>query len=223
MPDYDKGTWWIQDFSSALAVKMLDNLHGKKVLELCAAPGGKTAQLLNAGAVVTCLDISKERLRTLQENLDRLHLSPQQIICGDALEFLENNNRTFDIVVLDAPCSATGTLRRHPEIVHLKSTDDIEKQALLQKEFLNRVDSAVAAGGILLYCTCSLCKQEGEEQIKDFISRQKNYKIINLAPKIPQEISSVVTPEGFIRVLPHHLAPFGGADGFFIACLQKDD
>lgn len=223
LPDYDKGTWWVQDFSSALAVKMLDNLQGKKVLELCAAPGGKTAQLLNAGAVVTCLDISKERLKTLQENLDRLHFSPQEIICGDALEFLETNNRAFDVVVLDAPCSATGTLRRHPEIVHLKSIDDIEKQALLQKEFLNRVDSAVAAGGILLYCTCSLCKQEGEEQIKDFINRQKNYKIINPAPKIPPEISSVVTPEGFIRVLPHHLASFGGADGFFIACLKKDD
>lgn len=221
LPDYEKGTWWVQDFSSALAIKMLDTIKGKKVLELCAAPGGKTAQLLNAGAKVTCLDISKERLKTLKENLNRLHLTPQEIICGDGLEFLEQNDHPYEIIVLDAPCSATGTLRRHPEIVHLKTIEDIRKQAALQKEFLNRIDKNLAPKGTLLYCTCSLCKQEGEEQIKAFIAEHKNYRIVNLASKIPAELKQICTSEGFIRILPHHLASFGGADGFFIACLQK--
>lgn len=221
LPDYEKGTWWVQDFSSALAVKMLDNLKGKNILELCAAPGGKTAQLLTAGASVTCLDISEERLQTLRENLNRLNLQPKEIICADALEFMDKSSNLYDIIVLDAPCSATGTLRRHPEIVHLKDTNDIDRQSALQKEFLNRVDKVLAPAGTLLYCTCSLCKQEGEDQINAFLAQHQNYKINDLSKKIPAELSSVATPEGFIRILPNHLKIFGGADGFFIASLNK--
>lgn len=221
LPGYEKGSWWVQDFSSSLAVKMLDNLKGKKVLELCAAPGGKTAQLINVGARVTCLDVSKERLQTLEENLLRLRMKPYKVICDDGLSFLNNNTETYDVVVLDAPCSATGTLRRHPEIVHLKNLEDIPKQAALQKEFLSRIDRALAPNGTLLYCTCSLCKQEGEDQIKLFAAEHPNYQIVGLTDKIPSEISVIETDEGFIRILPHHLKRFGGADGFFIACLKK--
>ena len=221
LPDFKKGTWWIQDFSSSLAIKMLDNLNQKNILELCAAPGGKTAQLLTAGAKVTCLDISEERLKTLKENLNRLNLHAEKIICNDALTFLEKNKQLYDIVVIDAPCSATGTLRRHPEIVHTKTINDIKKQALLQKEFLIKADKAIPVGGILLYCTCSLCHEEGENQISGFVQQHPNYQIINLSNKIPPEISNITTDEGFIRVLPHHLKDFGGADGFFIACLKK--
>ncbi len=222
LPDYQKGTWWVQDFSSSLAIKMLDNLQDKKVLELCAAPGGKTAQLLSAGAKVTCLDISEDRLKTLSENLKRLKLNPQKIICDDALSFLEKTPNKYDIIVLDAPCSATGTLRRHPEVVHLKTADDIARQAALQKQFLERIDKALLPGGTLLYCTCSLCHEEGEEQISSFIKQNPTYKVNNLAPKIPAELNAIVSQEGFIRILPQHLAKFGGADGFFIACLRKD-
>lgn len=221
LPDYDKGTWWVQDFSSSLPVKMLDNLADKNVLELCAAPGGKTAQLLNAGARVTCLDISKERLKILEENLNRLHLTPKRILCCDGLKFLEQTDNKYDIVLLDAPCSATGTLRRHPEIVHLKTSADVSAQTVVQKQFLQRVGGVLKPNGILLYCTCSLCRDEGENQINSFLRNQPEFKIIDLRQKIPQELSAVVTDEGFIRILPQHLASFGGADGFFIACLQK--
>ena len=221
LPDYDKGTWWVQDFSSSLPVKMLDNPTGKKVLELCAAPGGKTAQLLNAGAKVTCLDISEDRLKILSENLSRLNMKPERIICGDGLKFLEQSDEKFDIIVLDAPCSATGTLRRHPEIVHLKTSKDIETQATLQKLFLQRIAHVLLPRGILVYCTCSLCREEGEDQIKSFLSTSPEFTIIDLKPKIPSELSAIVSPEGFVRILPQHLESFGGADGFFVACLQN--
>ena len=222
LPDYDKGTWWVQDFSSALPIKMLDNVKEKKVLELCAAPGGKSAQLLVAGAKVTCLDISENRLETLKENLKRLELRPEKIVCANGIEFLDKTEEQYEIVVLDAPCSATGTLRRHPEVVHIKTRNDVLAQAKLQKEFLSRVDKVLVVGGVLLYCTCSLCKEEGEWQIKEFLDNNKNYKIINLRNKMPKDVANMVTKEGFIRVLPQYADSFGGADGFFVACLKKE-
>ena len=221
MPDYDKGTWWVQDFSSALPVKMLGDVQGKKVLELCAAPGGKTAQLLAKGAKVTCVDISEERLNVLRENLTRLKMSPEKIVCGDGIEFLENCSDKYDVVLLDAPCSATGTLRRHPEIVHLKTFDDVNKQAELQRKFLDKVDGVLKNDGVLVYCTCSLCKEEGEEQMEYFLEKNPNYKIENLKNMIGKELEQAVTNEGFIRMLPQVLTKQGGADGFFVACLKK--
>ncbi len=222
LPDYDKGTWWVQDFSSALSIKMLDEIENKKVLELCAAPGGKTAQLLAKGAKVTCLDVSENRLKVLQENMNRLRLYPEKIICENGLNFLDRTNERYEIIVLDAPCSATGTLRRHPEIVHIKTKNDVLAQAKLQKDFLNKVDRALESGGILLYCTCSLCKEEGEFQIKEFLENNQNYKIVNLKTKVPKELANMVTKEGFVRILPYYADVFGGADGFFIACLKKE-
>ncbi len=223
LPDYKKGTWWIQDFSSAIAVKMLGDITGKNVLELCAAPGGKTAQLISAGAKVTSLDVSKERLNVLHENLKRLGLSAEKVICADGLVFLDEETKKYDIVVLDAPCSATGTLRRHPEIVHLKKEKDVLRQAALQKQFLSKISNVLKKGGTLLYCTCSLCKEEGENQIKDFLQNNNDYKIIRLNNMIPDDLNNIVTEEGFIRILPHHLMTYGGADGFFVACLQKEN
>lgn len=222
LPDYDKGTWWVQDFSSALAIKMLDNIKGKKVLELCSAPGGKTAQLLTKGAKVTCLDISENRLETLKENLERLNLVAEEIVCADGIEFLDHVKDKYEIIVLDAPCSATGTLRRHPEIVHTKTIKDVLSQASLQKDFLNRIDKALLVGGTLLYCTCSLCKEEGENQINNFLKENKNYKLVKLGEKLPDSLRQLATKEGFIRVLPQYMDDFGGADGFFIACLRKE-
>lgn len=221
LPDYEKGLWWVQDFSSALPVKLLQDLSGKNVLELCAAPGGKTAQLLSAGAKVTCLDISEERLKTLKENLSRLHLSPETVLCQDALDFLKTNTKKYNVVLLDAPCSATGTIRRHPEIVHLKTAEDVNRQAALQAAILSLVDNALAPKGTLLYCTCSLCKKEGEQQIETFLKNHSNYQIEDPTPLLPKELEQLRTPEGFIRVLPQCLSKFGGADGFFIAVLKK--
>lgn len=221
LPDYEKGLWWVQDFSSALPVKMLQDLSGKEVLELCAAPGGKTAQLLSAGAKVTCLDISEDRLKTLKENLSRLHLSPVDVLCRDALDFLKTNQKKYDIILLDAPCSATGTIRRHPEIAHLKTIEDVTRQAALQSDILALVDNSLAIGGTLLYCTCSLCKNEGEHQIDTFLTNHTNYRTENLNLLLPEELKQIGTPEGFVRILPQHLSKFGGADGFFIAVLKK--
>ncbi len=223
LPDYKKGTWWIQDFSSAIAVKMLGDIKGKNVLELCAAPGGKTAQLISAGAKVTSLDVSQERLNILHDNLKRLGLSAEKVICADGLVFLDEETKKYDVVVLDAPCSATGTLRRHPEIVHLKKEKDVLRQAALQKQFLGKISNVLKKGGILLYCTCSLCKEEGENQIKDFLQNNSEYKIIRLNNMLPDNLKNIITEEGFIRVLPHHLITYGGVDGFFVACLQKEN
>lgn len=223
LPDYKKGTWWVQDFSSAIAVKMLGDIKGKNVLELCAAPGGKTAQLISAGAKVTSLDVSQERLNILHDNLKRLGLSAEKVICADGLVFLDEETKKYDIVVLDAPCSATGTLRRHPEIVHLKKEKDVLRQAALQKQFLSKISNVLKKGGILLYCTCSLCKEEGENQIKDFLQNNSEYKIIRLNNMLPDNLKNIITEEGFIRILPHHLITYGGVDGFFVACLQKEN
>lgn len=220
LPEYDAGNWWIQDFSSALPVKMLDNLAGKKVLDLCAAPGGKSAQLLNAQAQVTIVDISEKRLQILRQNLQRLNLKPEEIVCADALHYLNETTKKFDIILLDAPCSATGTLRRHPEIAHFKTTEDVKKQSLLQKQLLEASLSALTPEGYLLYCTCSLCPEEGELQISDFINRHPQARPVNLAEKLPDSIKFLADSNGFIRILPHMMSAYGYADGFFIALLQ---
>ncbi len=222
LPDYDKGQWWVQDFAASLAVKSLpENLSGMKILDLCAAPGGKTAQLAAAGASVTALDISDKRLKTLKENLNRLNLTAQ-IICRDAIEYLQTfNEKPFDIILLDAPCSATGTLRRHPEVVHLKKQEDISKQAAIQKQLLSLAPNALSSNGLLIFCTCSLCKEEGEEQIAEFLKTSAEFQIVplqNIHRDMPEEI---FTPEGFIRTLPFHLNTLGGTDGFFIALMQR--
>lgn len=218
---YKKGLWWVQDFSSALPVKLLPSLEGLKILDLCAAPGGKTAQLLNLGGQVTAVDVSSSRLERLQENMHRLNFSPQNIICADALSFLDSVSKgDYDIIVLDAPCSATGTLRRHPELVHIKNIQDVEQASNLQKELLTKASQKLASKGMLLYCTCSLSHFEGELQITNFLQNNSDFHIVQ--PSLPPEISEIITPEGFIRILPHHLQKFGGADGFFAALLQKD-
>ena len=214
---FSDGDWWVQDVSSSLCVKTLADLAGKKVLDLCAAPGGKTAQLLDAGAIVTAVDISETRLQRLKENINRLKLGDNlKVICSDILDL--NLDEKFDVVLLDAPCSATGTFRRHPEIIHTKTLKDVRKQASLQEKLLEKASSFVSSNGILLYSTCSLSKEEGECRIKAFVKKNNNYSITPIKlPKMEQSITS----DGFVRVLPQHFSDFSGADGFFIACLKK--
>ncbi len=221
LPDYDKGVWWVQDFSSSLPVKLLDNLKGKNVLDLCAAPGGKTAQLLSSGAIVTAVDISASRLKILQQNLQRLKLSPHDIICADAVDYLNSTKEKYDIILLDAPCSATGTIRRHPEIAQIKTSQDVINQSLLQSQILKLIPNVLKPHGYLIYCTCSLCREEGEDQILSFLADNPTFNIVNLAPKLPDELKNLADSHGFIRILPHYLLSFGNADGFFIACLQS--
>ena len=222
---YNDGAWWVQDFASSLAVKTLGNIQGKNVLDLCAAPGGKTAQLINAGAQVTAVDISASRLQKLKENLKRLNFNAKDIICSDAISYLQKTTETFDIIMLDAPCSATGTLRRHPEIVHTKTIDDVAQSVVLQKQMLNAVAPHIKSGGILLYSVCSLAKDEGEKQVTDFILAHSEFKISSILPSVlftRDTVPDIITPEGFVRCLPSILGPEGGMDGFFIAQLQKE-
>ncbi|MBO7555813.1 MAG: hypothetical protein J6T72_00225 [Alphaproteobacteria bacterium] len=223
---YEQGEWWVQDFSSSLAIQVLDNIRNKNILELCAAPGGKTAQLLNSGAIVTSVEISSSRIKILEQNLKRLNLQPKEIICADAIDFLQNNNKTYDIIVLDAPCSATGTLRRHPEIMHTRTIKDVDQNAVLQKKLLEAASPHLSENGILLYSVCSLSKAEGEKQIIQFIDSHPEFRIMpisfsSLSLEQQQEMSVLLTKEGFVRCLPYHFAHIGGIDGFFVAKLQK--
>ena len=211
LPGYTEGQWWVQDFAASLAVRQFSALSGKRILDLCAAPGGKTAQLLVAGAHVTSLDCSETRLDTLRHNLQRLNLKPEKIICADALDYLQNfNEQPFDGILLDAPCSATGIFRRHPEIVFTKTQDDVNKQAILQKKLLQNLTSALKIGGELIYCTCSITHAEGELQILDFVKNYPNFKIIPLSEE-----------NDFIRTLPFQYAETGGCDAFFVAKLIR--
>lgn len=227
LPDYEQGSWWVQDFAASLAVKTLGKISGLKILDICAAPGGKTAQLAAKGAEVTALDISESRLEKLKENMKRLNLGCREIICADGIKYLQSLTKpVFDAVLLDAPCSATGTIRRHPELVHIKNAADIKKQCRLQKEFLSCVGKALKIGGTLIYCVCSAAKDEGERQIQDFLQTSPEFKNLPVSASELElnptgELEEIITPEGYIRTLPSHLQNDGGCDSFFIARLQK--
>jgi 16S rRNA (cytosine967-C5)-methyltransferase len=224
---YDEGMWWVQDFAASLAVSILDDIEGKKVLDICAAPGGKTCQLANKGAKVTAIDISENRLKRLKENITRCGFDNIEIINADALKWIEENqNRKFDLILLDAPCSATGTIRRHPELSHLKDFSDIDNQAKLQEEFLNNIDKILSKNGILIYCTCSISKIEGEAQIKKLLKNSQKFqqikiKEIEINKLMDYDLCKLINENGEIRTLPHHLSYIGGMDSFFVAKLQK--
>ena len=215
---YEKGLWWVQDYAASLPVKMFSGLKGKKVLDLCASPGGKTAQLAAAGAIVTAVDVSAERLEKLAQNIKRLNFSEVKIVCSDALDFLqEYKGELFDAILVDAPCSATGTLRRHPEIPHIKDQNDISKMADLQKKFLNQAVKALKTGGELVYCVCSIFKAEGENIIGEFLQENKNF-ILETSKKVNLLDERIKTEEGYFRMLPFY---GGGMDAFFAAKMKK--
>lgn len=217
LDNFKDGQCWAQDAASSLPVKCLSSLKGKKVLDICAAPGGKTAQLLDAGAIVTAVDISDKRLTLLKQNIERLNLGDNlKIICTDALKF--SSDEKFDIILLDAPCSATGTFRRHPEIMNIKQLSDVKKQATLQKNILNHIIKFIAPNGIIVYATCSLSKLEGEVQVREFLKNHSDFSIVPIKLKGTEQMQ---TKEGFLRVLPHHLKDLFGIDGFFVAVLQR--
>ena len=224
---YKEGAWWIQDFAASLAVTILGYIKDKRILDLCAAPGGKTAQLIAAGAKVTALDSSSSRLETLKKNLERLHLKPEEIICADAINFLQNfQGEKYDHILLDAPCSATGIFRRHPEILQYKTQTDVIKQTAIQRLLLEKTSNALKDEGYLIYSVCSLTKSEGKKQIKNFLKSNKSFHPVKIQES---EINNqrllnfqeLITSEGYIATLPYMLPEYGGIDSFFIAKLQK--
>ena len=215
---FSDGIFWVQDASSSLAVRAIeDDLNNKNVLDLCAAPGGKTAQLLSKGAFVTAVDVSSDRLKKLEENISRLKLNKNlKVICSDALKL--DIDEKFDIILIDAPCSATGTYRRHPEIIHTKKMADVKKMASVQSKILEKSITFLKDNGKIIYATCSLAKMEGENQIKQFL---KNHPDFCISPISLCGTDKLQTKEGFLRVLPQHLKDFFGTDGFFVASLQR--
>lgn len=222
LPGFSIGAWWVQDAAAALPVKLLGDVAGLSVLDLCAAPGGKTAQLAAGGAEVTAVDKSAGRLSRLRENLTRLGLTANTVV-SDALTFTSETQ--FDAILLDSPCTSTGTIRRHPDILYLKRPEDVAALASLQSKLLDRAAGLLKPGGTLVYCTCSLERDEGESQVEAFLDRHKDFArrpIMLDEATIPL---SWRTSDGDLRTLPSHFAdlPEGlrGLDGFFAATLVK--
>ncbi|MCW5697890.1 MAG: methyltransferase domain-containing protein [Bauldia sp.] len=221
LPGYGDGAWWVQDVAAMLPAKLLGEVTGKTALDLCAAPGGKTAQLAAAGAAVTAVDISAARLKRVEANLARLGLETETV-AADALGY--DPGRTFDMVLLDAPCSATGTIRRHPDIPWLKREGDLAELAALQARLLDRAAALTKPGGTLVFATCSLEPEEGEAQAKAALERLP-LAPLPLAPgEFPGLDAPFVTADGWLRTLPNHApAPEipGGMDGFFAARFRR--
>ncbi|MGI9522029.1 MAG: RsmB/NOP family class I SAM-dependent RNA methyltransferase [Hyphomicrobiaceae bacterium] len=222
LPGYKDGAWWVQDAAAALPVRLLGSVAGRSVADLCAAPGGKTAQLASAGATVVALDHSPARLERLRSNLTRLKLSAQ-MVTADASAWAPGQQ--FDAVLLDAPCSATGTIRRHPDILHRKRAKDTESLSFLQDQLLRNAARLVRPGGLLVYCTCSLEPLEGDVRINRFLSEQRLFERVPVQSGDIHEQTEFVTDSGDIRTLPAHWPDtdprLSGLDGFFASRLRR--
>ncbi len=216
LPGYAEGSWWVQDAAAALPARVLAPVAGSTVLDMCAAPGGKTLQLAAAGAQVTALDISETRMARVRENLDRTGLNAQCVV-ADVLE----HRGAYDAVLLDAPCSATGTIRRHPDLPFAKDGSEFGALIGLQGQMLRHAWSLLKPGGRLVFCTCSLLPDEGEVQVEDALSVTPDMSVDRSALTIPGIDPAWITSEGGLRLRPDYWPEHGGMDGFYIACLNK--
>jgi 16S rRNA (cytosine967-C5)-methyltransferase len=221
LPGFSEGAWWVQDAAAALPVRLLGDIQGKNIAELCAAPGGKTAQLALAGAKVTAVDRSPARLNRMRENLARLSLSVEPV-AADALDW---QGGPFDGVLLDAPCSATGTIRRHPDIPWLKNEADLPVLTSLQQRLIDRAVELTKPGGTFVYCVCSLEPEEGQNQIETLLARDSR---VMRSPISGQEVfghTEFITTDGDLRTLPQQLPDpdprWTGLDGFYAARLTR--
>ncbi len=219
---FEDGQWWVQDAAASLPAKLFGDLKGKRVVDLCAAPGGKTAQLLLAGAEVTALDHSGNRLKRLIGNLERLGLSAttQEINMADF-----RTDELFDAVLLDAPCSSTGTIRKHPDVLWTKGPEDIEKLARLQERLLRHALTLVKPGGELVFSNCSLDPDEGEDMVSRVLADNADWRIIPADPADWPGLEDAVSPRGELRTTPAMLPATGdhagGLDGFYAVRLRK--
>ena len=216
LPGYAEGGWWVQDAAAALPARLLAPQPGERILDLCAAPGGKTLQLAAAGADVTALDMSGPRMARVEANLARTDLTAT-LVTADALHWQPDG--TFDAILLDAPCSATGTIRRHPDLPFVKDGSDIASLVALQSALIDRALTWLKPGGRLVYSTCSLLPEEGEAQLASALQRHPSLTV----EKIDLEGISPDwwTAEGALRLRPDYWAERGGIDGFFMARLRK--
>jgi 16S rRNA (cytosine967-C5)-methyltransferase len=221
LPGFSEGAWWVQDAAAALPARLLGNIQGKSIAELCAAPGGKTAQLALAGAKVSAVDRSPARLNRMRENLARLSLTVETV-AADALDW---QGGPFDGVLLDAPCSATGTIRRHPDIPWLKNEADLPVLTSLQQRLIDRAVELTKPGGTFVYCVCSLEPEEGQNQIETLLARDSR---VTRSPISAQEVfghAEFITTDGDLRTLPQQLPDpdprWAGLDGFYAARLTR--
>jgi 16S rRNA (cytosine967-C5)-methyltransferase len=215
---FSDGAWWVQDAAAALPVTLLGPVAGKTVIDLCAAPGGKTAQLASLGAEVTAVDRASKRLERLTANLARLNLSAKTVT-ADAAAW--RPAAPADALLLDAPCSATGTIRRHPDVAWLKRPEDVAKLADLQARLLRAAVGMIRPGGTLIYCTCSLQPEEGPRQIAGLLTERAPVERQPIAAAEVGGLVELVTADGDLRTLPCHLADQGGLDGFYAARLRR--
>jgi len=234
LPGFAAGDWWVQAAAAALPVRLMGDVAGLRVADLCAAPGGKTAQLAAAGAAVTAVDRSAARLERLADNLTRLGLVAERVVADAAVW---QPDAPFDAVLVDAPCTATGTIRRHPDIARLKTADDVAPLAALQRRLLTRAVELVRPGGTIVWCTCSLQPQEGAVHVDALRDRGAPVERVPVDPEEIGGLAEAVTRQGDVRTLPCHAAGWtvpaaeeaaggrppvpGGLDGFFIARLRR--
>ncbi|MFO1036610.1 MAG: RsmB/NOP family class I SAM-dependent RNA methyltransferase [Geminicoccaceae bacterium] len=218
LPGYDEGAWWVQDAAAALPALLLGKVKGRRVLDIGAAPGGKTSQLCAMGALVTAIERSPKRAEFLGSNLGRLQQTAE-IVVADAREW--QSPEPFPCVLLDAPCTATGTIRRHPDIPWVKSPDDVTRLAEAQGQLLDAATRLTAPGGTLVYAVCSLQPEEGPQRIEAFLASGAPFERSPIARSELKGLEAEITAAGEVRTLPCHLAAQGGIDGFFIARLTR--
>jgi 16S rRNA (cytosine967-C5)-methyltransferase len=232
LPGFAEGQWWVQDAAAALPVRLFGDVAGKTIVDLCAAPGGKTAQLVQAGAIVSAVDRSPGRMTRLRDNLSRLALQAETVV-SDAVEWQglsekglsEGGHGSFDGILIDAPCSSTGTIRRHPDVAWLRQDGDIGALVALQKRLLQKAVTLLRPGGTLVYCTCSLEPEEGEQAVAGLLAADSSVRRLPIEAAEVAGLTEIINPDGDLRTLPCHLPHddprLGGLDGFYAARLVK--
>jgi 16S rRNA (cytosine967-C5)-methyltransferase len=225
LPGFSEGEWWVQDAAAALPARLFGDIANKKIVDLCAAPGGKTAQLVHAGAQVMAVDRSPARMARLRDNLARLSLHAEFAVADGAEWIAENHGEGFDGILIDAPCTSTGTIRRHPDIGWLRQESDIAPLAAAQKRLLQRAVPALKPGGMLVYCTCSLEPEEGEQAIAELLQTETSLQRLPITPNEVAGLNEIINADGDLRTLPSHLPHpdprLAGLDGFYAARLVR--
>ena len=218
LPGYREGKWWVQDYAATLPVKLMGNVKNKSVLDMCAAPGGKTFQLLNLKAEVTAYDSSKKRIDIMKINLKRLNYN-MDIINENVLNITNKNK--YDFILIDAPCSAIGTIKRNPEILFRNRQPNLKLLNELQYNLLIKAADLIKNNGKIIYTVCSIFDIEGKKQIEEFLKKNKNFYIDQINSSEINNIKSLITKRGCIKTYPYSLPNIGGIDGFFIARIYK--
>jgi 16S rRNA (cytosine967-C5)-methyltransferase len=224
LPGFAEGAWWVQDAAAALPARLFGELKGKTIVDFCAAPGGKTAQLAEGGARVIALDRSAARIARLKDNLARLALTADAVVT-DATEWSGIEHGNVDGILIDAPCTSTGTIRRHPDVAWLRQESDIAALVALQKRLLEKAAGLLKPGGMLVYCTCSLEPEEGDAAIAALLAADPSLQRAPIAADEIAGLTEIINPQGDLRTLPCHLPHsdprLSGLDGFYAARLVK--